>query len=106
MRAGALGMVVSAPFVEAMKRAGMRLREYRTDPGRRRDCTIRADEDAVVSRLRAPLAGVKRVDIVKRVEAGGVAQGESARRGRAVRSGGRRAGVHPAGGGAEEDAGA
>ena len=28
VRAGAFGMVVPAPFVEAMKRAGMRLREY------------------------------------------------------------------------------
>lgn len=76
VRAGALGMVVSAPFVEAMKRAGMRLREYRSDPGATVDCTIRADEDAVVSRIRAPLTGVTRLDMVNRVEVGGVAQGE------------------------------
>lgn len=76
VRSGSLGMVVSAPFVEAMKRAGMRLREYRTDPGMTTDCTIRANEDAVVSRLRAPLTGVTRVDMVNRVEVGGVVQGE------------------------------
>src|SRR3990170_8304609 len=76
VRTGALGMVVSAPFVEAMKRAGMRLREYRTDPGTMTTCTIRADEDAVISRLRAPLTGVTRVDMVNRVEVGGGAQGE------------------------------
>lgn len=76
VRTGALGMVVSAPFVEAMKRAGMRLREYRTEPGMTTRCTIRADDDAVVSRLRASLAGAKRVDMLHRVEIGGAAQGE------------------------------
>lgn len=76
VRAGALGMIVSAPFVEAMKRAGMRLREYRSDPGATVNCTLRADEDAVISRIRAPLTGVTRLDMVNRVEVGGVAQGE------------------------------
>lgn len=76
VRTGALGMVVSVPFVEAMKRAGMRLREYRTDPGMTTECTIRVNEDAVVSRLRAPLSGVRRVDMLNRVEVGGVAHGE------------------------------
>jgi anti-sigma factor RsiW len=76
VRTGALGMIVSAPFVEAMKRAGMRLREYRTDPGTTTRCTIRADEDAVISRIRAPLTGVTRVDMVNRIEVGGVTQGE------------------------------
>jgi hypothetical protein len=70
LRAGALGMVVSAPFVEAMKRAGLRLREYRLDPGGRVDCTIAADDDAVVSRVRAPLAGVKRLDILEDIDEG------------------------------------
>ena len=76
VRAGALGMMVSAPFVEAMKRSGMRLREYRLDPGGRVDCTIRADEDAVVSRIRARLAGVRRLDALQRVEVGGVEEPE------------------------------
>jgi hypothetical protein len=74
VRAGMVGMMVSAPFVEAMKQAGMRLREYRIDPGGRVNCTIRADEDAVVSRIRAPLSGVKRVDALHRLEVGGVEQ--------------------------------
>jgi hypothetical protein len=76
LRAGALGLVVSAPFVEAMKRAGMRLREYRLDPGGQVNCTIRADEDAVVSRILAPLAGVKRLDALHRLEVGGVEEPE------------------------------
>jgi hypothetical protein len=66
---GRVNMVVSRRFVEAMKRAGMRLREYRVDPGGSVNCTISADDDAVVSRLRAPLAGVKRLDLVR--EGGG-----------------------------------
>ena len=76
VRAGALGMMVSAPFVEAMKHAGLRLREYRIDPGGRVNCTLRADEDAVVSRIRAPLSGVKRLDALQRLEVGGVEQPE------------------------------
>jgi hypothetical protein len=76
VRAGALGLMVSAPFVEAMKRSGMRLREYRLDPGGRVDCTIRADEDAVVSRIRAPLSGVRRLDALQWVEVGGVEEPE------------------------------
>jgi hypothetical protein len=70
VRAGALGMAVSAPFVEALKRAGMRLREYQLGPGTTLDCTIRADDDAVVSHIRAPLAGARRIDLVERIEGG------------------------------------
>ena len=51
----------------------MRLREYHTDAGAPPvSCTFRADEDAVVSHVRAPLAGVKRVDMLQRLEMGGV----------------------------------
>ena len=76
VRIGALGLVVTQPFVDAMKRAGMRLRDYRTDPGMTTRCTIRADEDAVVSRIRAPLTGLARVDMVTGIEVRGVAQGD------------------------------
>ena len=70
LRAGTIGMVLSAPFVEAMKRAGLRLREYRVDPGGRVDCTIARDDDAVVGRVRAPLAGVKRLDLLEDIDEG------------------------------------
>jgi hypothetical protein len=62
---GKVSMVVSEPFVEAMKHAGLCLREYRLEPGGSVNCTIRADDDAVISRIRAPLAGVKRLDVVR-----------------------------------------
>ena len=73
VRAGAVGLAVSAPFVERMREAGLRLREYRLAAGETVNCTLRADEDAVVSRLLAPLAGVTRLDALQRLEVGGVA---------------------------------
>jgi hypothetical protein len=65
VRDGRVSMAVSEPFVEAMKQAGLCLREYRLEPGGSVNCTIRADDDAVISRIRAPLAGVTRLDVVR-----------------------------------------
>jgi hypothetical protein len=48
-----------------MKHAGLCLREYRLAPGGSVNCTIHADDDAVVARIRAPLTGVKRLDLVR-----------------------------------------
>jgi hypothetical protein len=59
-----------------MKRSGMRLREYRVGPGESVNCTLRADEDAVIGRIGAALAGVKRLDMVQRLSIGGVAEPE------------------------------
>ena len=65
VRDGRVSMVISTPFVGAMQRAGLRLREYAVEPGGSVNCTIRGDDDAVVSHLRASLAGVTRLDVVK-----------------------------------------
>jgi len=62
---GRVTMVVSGPFLEAMKQAGLALREYRLDPGGSVNCTIATDDDAVISRLQAPLSGIERVDLVR-----------------------------------------
>lgn len=62
---GRVTLVVSRPFVEALRSAGMRLREYRVGPGGSVRCTIAGDDDAVISRLQAPLRGVKRLDLVR-----------------------------------------
>jgi hypothetical protein len=67
---GRVSLVVSGRFVDAMERAGLRLREYRLDPGGSVNCTIAADDDAVVSRIRAPLAGVKRLDLTRAIDGG------------------------------------
>ena len=71
VRAGRVGLFVSKRFVEALVQAGLRLREYGLEPGTSVNCTIRADDDAVLSHMRAPLAGVKRVDVLRRVSIGG-----------------------------------
>ena len=71
VREGKVWGFVTPSFVEHMKREGLRVREYRTEVGGRVDCTIRADEDAVVGRMRVPLAGVKRLDILNTVEVEG-----------------------------------
>lgn len=63
-RSGALRAVLPRAFLEALKREGLRLREYRVPPGGSVNCTLLADDDFVVSRLQAPLAGVERVDLV------------------------------------------
>jgi hypothetical protein len=65
VRQGRVSLVVSEPFVQTMREAGLRLREYELDPGGSVNCTIRADDDAVVSHLRAPLAGLQRLDVVQ-----------------------------------------
>jgi len=62
---GRLNLVVSEPFVQAMKQANLRLREYRVDPGGSVNCTICAEDDAVISRLKAPLVGIERLDVVQ-----------------------------------------
>ncbi|HEX7054346.1 MAG TPA: hypothetical protein VF211_10500 [Burkholderiales bacterium] len=66
--AGALTAVVSAPFVEKLRREGVRLREYRLRPGETLSCTIAASDDFVVSRLAADLRGVKRLDLLREIE--------------------------------------
>ena len=71
VRAGRVGLFVSKQFVEALVQAGLRLREYGLEPGGSVNCTIRAEDDAVLSHMRAPLAGVKRVDVLRRVSVGG-----------------------------------
>lgn len=63
-RAGAVRAVISHALYEAMKREGLRVREYHMVPGASVRCTIRRTDDFVVSRLEAPLTGVRRVDLV------------------------------------------
>jgi hypothetical protein len=68
--AGALRAVISPAFLERLKAAGLRVREYRIRPGGSVNCAVAAADDFVVSRLAAPLAGVKRLDVYSSVEGG------------------------------------
>ena len=61
---GRLSLAATEGFVDALRRTGLRVREYALGPGDSVNCTIRADDDLLVSRLRAPLDGVTRVDVV------------------------------------------
>jgi len=63
-RAGAVSAVASAAFVERLAAHGVRLREYRLPPDGSVECSVAPDDDLLVSRLEAPLAGVERLDAV------------------------------------------
>jgi anti-sigma factor RsiW len=67
---GSVQAVITQPFLEQLKRQGMRVREYQVVPDGRVACTIRADDDAVVGRMQVPLTGVKRVDAVEALDLG------------------------------------
>ncbi len=62
--AGRLSSVLSATFVQRLKDAGMRVREYRVEPGGSVHCTVAPDDDLVVSRLGASLRYVHRLDLI------------------------------------------
>ncbi len=70
VRHGAVRAVITRPFLEQMKRQGMRIREYRLAPGERVACTIGAEDDAVVGQMLVPLAGVARVDALESLDPG------------------------------------
>lgn len=61
---GRFGFVLPEAFVDRVKGLGLRVREYRLDPGASVDCTIARDDDLVVAYLRAPLADVRRLDVL------------------------------------------
>lgn len=67
---GTVRAVVTAAFMEKLKREGMRVREYRLAPGGAVDCTIGAADDFVISRLSVPLGGVTRLDLVEDIDGG------------------------------------
>jgi hypothetical protein len=60
---GELSIVLPEPFLRRAQAAGLRLREYALAPGGAVDCTITPDDDLVVAHLRAPLQGVRRLDV-------------------------------------------
>lgn len=69
-RSGFVRAVVSAPFLDRLKREGVRVREYRLAPGGSVNCTIGAADDFVFSRLSADLSGVKRLDLLQDIDGG------------------------------------
>jgi hypothetical protein len=61
---GWLNIVLPEPFIRRIKEAGFRVREYELSAGGSVNCTVTPEDDFVVSYLRAPLADVRRLDVL------------------------------------------
>lgn len=72
VRAGAVRAVLTDAFLKRLAAQGLRLREYRVPHNGSVHCTVAPDDDLLVTRLEAPLAGVERLDVERW---GGDAQG-------------------------------
>jgi hypothetical protein len=62
-REGSLRMVVSDAFLQRAAEEGLRVREYAPPPGGSVECTVTAEDDLLIGRLAANLAGAERVDL-------------------------------------------
>lgn len=62
-REGSLRMVVSEAFLKRAAAEGLRIREYAPPAGGGVQCTVTAEDDFLVARLAANLAGARRVDL-------------------------------------------
>jgi hypothetical protein len=76
VRTGRAPVVIAPSFLGAASREGLRIREYAVGPGESVACTVTAEDDLVVSRLRADLRGVARVDLIAEPEGGGAQRAE------------------------------
>ena len=68
VRRGEALLVLTAGVLARLAAAGVSIREYRLAPGGSVNCTIAPEDDVVVARLRAPLDGVQRLDLVALAE--------------------------------------
>lgn len=73
VRGGCVEMVLSREFLEAIKAEGVRVREYAVAAGGHVQCTVTANDDVVLARLSAELAGSRRIDLLHMDAAGEVA---------------------------------
>jgi hypothetical protein len=72
VRGGAVNAVLTDGFVKRLAAEGLRLREYRTPHNGSVYCTVAPDDDLLITRLDAPLAGVERLDLERLGEEGAV----------------------------------
>jgi anti-sigma factor RsiW len=70
-RAGGVHVVLTAEFVRRLQASGMRLREYRLQPGGSVNCTVLPEDDLVVAHLHATRNDVQRLDLVLHDETSG-----------------------------------
>jgi hypothetical protein len=71
MREGAIQVVLPDAFVKQLAARGLRLREYRVPHNGSVHCTVAPDDDLLITRLDAPLAGVERLDVERVGEGAG-----------------------------------
>ena len=64
MRAGHVPAVLTPAFIRRLQASGMRVREYRLQPGGSVNCTVAPDDDLVIAHLHAPLGDVQRLDLL------------------------------------------
>jgi len=63
VRQGFIQTILTDDFVKRLAAQGLRLREYRVPQNGSVHCTVTPDDDLVITRLGAPLAGIERLDI-------------------------------------------
>lgn len=63
-RQGAVSGVISDAYVQRLGAGGLQVSEYRVPRGGSVNCTVAPEDDVLVARLEAPLAGIDRVDLV------------------------------------------
>lgn len=63
-RTSGVSMIASDAFVRRLAEDGLRVREYRVPLNGSVNCTIAPEDDFIVGHLEAPLAGVRRVDLL------------------------------------------
>lgn len=69
-RAGAVHVALPIAFVERLAADGLHLRTYRVPHNGSVFCTVAPEDDLLITRLCAPLAGVEQIDIVYMSDAG------------------------------------
>ena len=62
--AGHVAAVLTPGFVERLRARGMRVREYAVPLNGSVNCTVAPEDQLLVGRLQAPLAGVERLDLL------------------------------------------
>ena len=72
MRAGAVHTVLTDGFVRRLAAQGLRLREYRAPHNGSVYCTVAPEDDLLITRLDAPLAGIERLDVERLGDEGAV----------------------------------
>jgi hypothetical protein len=70
-RVGGVHAVLTAGFIRRLHASGLRVREYRLEPGGSVNCTVAPEDDLVVAHLHAELEGVRRLDLLLEDETSG-----------------------------------